>query len=94
MFDLNGNVLKFEGGAAGVEAKDADGFVCSGACAHDGKIYGEGADNEFYFMCTEGALEAIQVLGYREVYTAKDITENSGKYETTAWPETPENPEE
>ena len=94
VFDLNGNVLKFEGGAAGVEAKDADGFVCSGACAHDGKIYGEGADNEFYFMCTEGALEAIQVLGYREVYTAKDITDNSGKYETTAWPETPENPEE
>lgn len=79
VFDLNGNVLKFEGGASSAEAVAAEGWAnCTGtgtstACASwDGKLYGTGADNEFYFMCTKEIYDFIAEKGYREA--AKDTT--------------------
>lgn len=88
VFDLNGNVLKFEGGSASVSAVPAAGWaVCptetgaseAPACnAWDGKIYGAGADNEFYFMCTKDIFPAIQQYGYREAYECSNITEFEG----------------
>lgn len=73
VFDMNGNVLKFEGGAT-VEGKDTkvDGFDCDSTHGWDGYIYGadSGADNEFYFMCTQEVLPQIKSAGYREAGTA------------------------
>lgn len=68
VFDLNGNVLKFEGGGNGAAAVDAEGWLLEDGCAWDGKIYGAGADNEFYFMATEEGFAAIKESGYREAY--------------------------
>lgn len=69
VFDLNGNVLKFEGGAAGSEpvATGDKRFDCTeGGHEWDGAIYDTGADNEFYFMCTKDALTEIENSGYRK----------------------------
>lgn len=69
VFDLNGNVLKFEGGSAGADPVETGDkrFDCDKEGHEwDGKIYDTGADNEFYFMCTKEALEAIKESGYRE----------------------------
>lgn len=77
VFDLNGNVLRFEGGGAGVEEQvTIEGFpedvLPDGASLssddHHGVLYGRGADNEFYFICTEEAYEDIKGNGYREAY--------------------------
>lgn len=70
VFDLNGNVLKFEGGVASDEAKDTEDtrFDCETAHDWDGHIYGAGADNEFYFMCTKEILGVIAEKGYREAH--------------------------
>lgn len=78
VFDLNGNVLKFEGGGTGAsqyltkevrfddghEATETEGVVKG----WDGVIYGAGADNEFYFMATEEGFGKVKELGYREAY--------------------------
>lgn len=92
VFDLNGNILKFEGGSIGSEPVDSgeERFKCTdGSHAEnaefDGKIYGPGADNEFYFMCTKDILPAIKELGYRECYEAYDIVNG----EVVKKPETP-----
>lgn len=81
VFDLNGNVLKFEGGTAGSDPKDVDGFDCDTAHAWDGKIYAAGADNEFYFMCTKDIFDAVQFAGYREAgkATAVTVTKTQGE---------------
>lgn len=65
VFDLNGNVLKFEGGAAGSNSVLASGWSALDNHAWDGMIYKEGADNEFYFMCTKDILPIIKEQGYR-----------------------------
>lgn len=88
VFDLNGNVLKFEGGTAGSTPEEVEGFDCDPtACNWDGKIYATGADNEFYFMCTKDIFDAIQFAGYREAgkATAVEITAGStaGTYSAT-----------
>ena len=75
VFDLNGNVLKFEGGSASADPKKADGFECEEACAWDGMIYDAGADNEFYFMSTVEGYEAVKADGYREAYEATGADE-------------------
>ena len=75
VFDLNGNVLKFEGGSASSDPVDALGFPeCEDDHDWDGKIYGTGADNEFYFMCTKSAMEIVELAGYREAGMAESIT--------------------
>lgn len=75
VFDLNGNVLKFEGGTAGSTPVSVTGFNCpTTACAWDGKIYDTGADNEFYFMCTQEAMKIVEIAGYRQAGKAKGIT--------------------
>ena len=66
VFDLNGNILKFEGGTASEEAVDIKETKFVDDHEWDGKIYATGADNEFYFMCTEQVLPEIKTLGYRE----------------------------
>jgi hypothetical protein len=71
VFDLNGNVLKFEGGSASADPKLVEGFDCGtdDKCKDwNGKIYDAGADNEFYFMATTEGYEAVQSMGYREAY--------------------------
>lgn len=65
VFDLNGNVLKFEGGSAAIGAVPAAGWAAK-TLEWDGKIYDTGADNEFYFMCTQDILPIIASAGYRE----------------------------
>lgn len=68
VFDMNGNVLKFEGGSASADAVDTgeSRFDCETAHEYDGKIYGAGADNEFFFMCTKDVYPTIAATGYRE----------------------------
>ena len=77
VFDLNGNVLKFEGGGTGDATYDTEEtrFDHTEPAAHawDGIIYGAGADNEFYFMCTKEIYETIAAEGYREAW------ENAGE---------------
>lgn len=72
VFDLNGNVLKFEGGGAGEKAYDTEDtrFDHTDPTAHacDGIIYGAGADNEFYFMCTKEIYDVVKTKGYREAW--------------------------
>ena len=66
VFDLNGNVLRFEGGHSGLTAAPA-------AAATDG-LYAKGADNQFYFICTEEGYEEIKSLGYLEAWNGTDKT--------------------
>lgn len=72
VFDLNGNVLKFEGGGTGDATYDTEDtrfdHIEPAAHAWDGIIYGAGADNEFYFMCTKEIYETIATEGYREAW--------------------------
>jgi hypothetical protein len=81
VFDLNGNVIKFEGGAAGTDAVETKEtrFDDKHESKIDGKIYGEGVDNEFYFMCTKEVLPVIETLGYREAYAGWDFSEANGE---------------
>lgn len=77
VFDLNGNVLKFEGGGTGDVPYNTEetrfDHVEPGEHAWDGYIYAAGADNEFYFMCTKEIYEKIVEEGYREAW------ENTGE---------------
>lgn len=74
VFDLNGNVLKFEGGSASASQVLVSGFDDEHVYdkdteeGWDGMIYGAGADNEFYFMCTKEILPIIKGNGYREAF--------------------------
>jgi hypothetical protein len=63
VFDLNGNVLRFEGGHAG---------LTTGATTD--KLYAKGADNQFYFIATEEGYEEIKALGYLEAWNGTDKT--------------------
>lgn len=74
VFDLNGNVLKFEGGSASADAVDVEEERFDDEHGWDGMIYGPGADNEFYFMCTKDILPVIAEKGYREA-TEEGITQ-------------------
>lgn len=56
VFDLNGNILRYESEAIG-------------RVGADGK-YSTGADNSFYFMTTEKGLESIKKKGYRETWNS------------------------
>ena len=58
VFDLNGDVLRFE--------KESLGSIKD-------KKYEPGADNSFYFFATEHAFEGIRQYGYREAMEAKTI---------------------
>lgn len=72
VFDLNGNILKFEGGVPSSSAVHVDGWnQCETAeCNNwDGNIYGTGADNEFFFMCTKEVYSEIVASGYRTAGT-------------------------
>ena len=79
VFDLNGNVLKFEGGSASANQVLVAGFEDDHVYDEnskegwDGMIYGAGADNEFYFMCTKEALPLIRANGYREVFEDNEV---------------------
>lgn len=67
VFDLNGNILKFEGGTSSInEPYDTKDARFEDGCDWDGKIYDTGADNEFYFMCTKEALALVEAKGYYE----------------------------
>lgn len=62
VFDLNGNILKFEGGTvASSDPVELKGFEGQGWAGH---IYAPGADNQFYFMCTKEGLDMIKNAGY------------------------------
>ena len=74
VFDLNGNVLKFEGGTAGSEPIPTNFPKCDEPCAWDGNIYDAGADNEFYFMCTKEVMQIVELAGYRQAGKAEGIT--------------------
>lgn len=65
VFDLNGNILKFNGGfASETPAGEED----------DAHYYGTGADGEFYFLCTEQILEEIKTQGYEAAWAAEAPT--------------------
>lgn len=66
VFDLNGNVLKFEGGGNGETVLDTQEERFNDDHEWDGKIYNAGADNEFYFMCTKDIYPIVAQKGYRE----------------------------
>lgn len=63
VFDLNGNVLRFEGGHAG---------LTTGATTD--KIYDKGADNQFYFIATEDGYAEIKANGYLEAWNGAEPT--------------------
>lgn len=81
VFDLNGNVLKFEGGSASASQVLIAGFEDEHVYTEttkdgwDGMIYGTGADNEFYFMCTKDILPLIKTNGYREAFEDNEKVE-------------------
>lgn len=58
VFDLNGNILKFNGGFESAEA----------AGEEDAHYYGTGADGEFYFLCTEEILQEMKTQSYAEAW--------------------------
>jgi hypothetical protein len=62
VFDLNGNVLRFEGGH--------EGFTT--APTGTDKLYPIGADNQFYFMCTEEVYGVIETDGYQAAWSMDD----------------------
>lgn len=77
VFDLNGNVLRFEGGVADTDtpitgvalaSKTATGADVSAT----GALYNKGADNQFYFIATEEGFEQVKALGYREAWLSND----------------------
>lgn len=73
VFDLNGNVLKFEGGtSSNKDPYDTKEVRFDDDHDWDGMIYDTGSDNEFYFMCTEQALTEIIENGYYEA--CNDVT--------------------
>jgi hypothetical protein len=77
VFDLNGNILKFEGGVPSSDAEDTydnrfDHEKPEDNHEWDGHIYGSGADNEFFFMCTKEVYDEIVAKGYR---AAGEVTE-------------------
>ena len=71
VFDMNGNILKFDTGTV-EDSKAITDTVIAGLEASDdthewdGKLYGKGADNAFYFLCTKQALDLLAQNGYRE----------------------------
>lgn len=66
VFDLNGNILKFEGGVPSSDPVSTnDSRFIDDHEGWDGKIYGAGADNEFFFMCTKEVYDEIVAKGYR-----------------------------
>jgi hypothetical protein len=68
VFDLNGNVLRFEGGHSGLTAAP------SAALTAGNKLYAKGADNQFYFICTEEGFAEIKANGYLEAWNGTDKT--------------------
>lgn len=78
VFDLNGNVLKFEGGtASNKEPYSVKETRFEDEHEWDGMIYAAGSDNEFYFMCTKEALDVIKKDGYYEACNATVYTEEA-----------------
>lgn len=72
VFDINGNILKFEGGAESADALPTEEERFNDSHTDiDGHIYGAGADNEFYFMCTKEIYETIAKSGYREAWNTE-----------------------
>lgn len=70
VFDLNGNILKFEGGVPSSTPEDTEDSRFEDSHPDwDGHIYGPGADNEFFFMCTKEIYADIVAEGYREACT-------------------------
>lgn len=65
VFDLNGDVLRFE--------KEGYGEIDETTLK-----YKAGADNSFYFFATEHGFEAIRQHGYREAMEAGEITVSEG----------------
>jgi hypothetical protein len=78
VFDLNGNVLRFEGGVANTDTPIAittlpEKTATGDTVANSGKaLYNKGADNQFYFIATEEGFEQIKALGYREAWLSTD----------------------
>lgn len=60
VFDLNGDILRFE--------KDDEGSIDT-----DTKKYEPGADNSFYFFATVDGFEAVRQHGYRKAFQAAGI---------------------
>lgn len=60
VFDLNGDILRFE--------KDDEGSVDTTT-----KKYKPGADNSFYFFATADGFEAVRQHGYRKAFQAAEI---------------------
>lgn len=79
VFDMNGNVLKFESGSVkDIKPFDTEDtrFDCKETGhAWDGMIYKKGADNQFYFFCTPEILPVIAAKGYREAETVTETAE-------------------
>lgn len=77
VFDMNGNILKFDTGTADDENPAEDSVIAAltdpqgtGGTAPEhswhGKLYDKGADNAFYFLCTKEVMANIKASGYRE----------------------------
>lgn len=64
VFDMNGDILRFEGGTAAV------------AVGEDG-LYPAGADNEFYFFATDDAYELLiaHETDYKDLWTEEEEVE-------------------
>lgn len=71
VFDLNGTLAKFNGIEFSGDAV-ASGTTTETEGAVMGKIYGKGADNEFYFFCTDEALAELKEADYSTVYAEEN----------------------
>lgn len=80
VFDMNGNILKFDTGTAD-DTKPAVDSVIAGLETEgdghewDGQLYAKGADNAFYFLCTKEIMENIKSTGYREASASSEKEE-------------------
>lgn len=95
VFDMNGSILKFNGGGFDGEPTGPDNRVDADvrtATAGNGKFYAAGSDNEFYFMCTDEVLqklygsESATAIPYEQAYAEITVASVSATESTTATP--------
>lgn len=71
VFDLNGDILRFE--------KEAYGSIDAATLKYE-----PGADNSFYFFATVDGFEGVRQHGYRKAMSAKEITVDTDSDNNTA----------
>ena len=68
VFDMNGNILRFSNGGAGVNEIPNDESTIYG------KLYDKGADNQFYFFASEVAIQQLYGgASFTEIWAGGDI---------------------